>query len=80
MKSTIDQLSVKEKEALAEFYNTEAYKALEKFCKLDIAGLGRDALQSPSQEQTKYLQGKAHYAEYLPKLVHELYKQVNKES
>jgi len=71
----MDQLSPIEKEALALFYETDAYKALDKFCKLDVVGLGRDALVAPSMEQVMYLKGKAYMAEHIPKLIRQLYKE-----
>lgn len=59
MKSSLDVLTKAEKEALALFYETAGYKALEKFAKEECIGLGADALQSQDHSQTRYLAGKA---------------------
>ncbi len=79
MKSTLDKLSDNEKEALAHLYELPGFKALVKVCRLEIEGLAYDALVSPNLETTKYLNGQAVMAEKLPKIVRELYKEINKE-
>lgn len=78
MKSTLEQLSASKKQALALFYDTEAYKALKELCELEIDGLGKDALGSPSHEQTKWFGGQASMAAKIPKIIKELYIESNK--
>lgn len=78
MKSTVEQLSTKEAEALARFYDTDAFNALSKLCKLEIAGLGKDALASPNHEQTKFYSGQAAMAAKLIKIIRALYKEREK--
>ena len=80
MKSTLDRLSDNEKEALAHLYELPGFKALVKVCKLEIEGLALDALTSANHETTKFLNGQAVMAEKLPKIVRELYREINKES
>lgn len=78
MKSTVEQLSNKEVEALVRFYDTDAFNALSKLCKLEIEGLGKDALASPNHEQTKFYSGQAAMAAKLIKIVRGLYKEHEK--
>lgn len=72
MKSTIDQLTPKDRIALAHWYGTESYNALKKLLRLEIEGLGKDALGSPNHEQTKYFAGEAAMAAKIPKIVKQL--------
>lgn len=69
MKSSVDRLSVSEREALANFYDTDAYKALKKLCQFEIEGLGKDALGSQTHEQTRYYSGQASMAVKIPKII-----------
>lgn len=75
MKSTVDLLTKKEKEALALWYETPSFMALKKLCELEIEGLGKDALGSPSHEATKYYAGQADMAAKLIKVVGGIYKE-----
>jgi hypothetical protein len=75
MKSTVDQLTNKERELLALFYDTETYKALKQLCKYEIDGLGQDALASPDHNMTRWYSGQATMATKLPKLIRELFKE-----
>lgn len=79
MKSTLEQLSAKEKEALARLYGTDGYEALKKVHTLEVAGLGADALGSQSIEDTKFLQGRAYQSKASIQLIRDVHKQVNKE-
>jgi hypothetical protein len=69
MKSTVELLSDKHRMALARFYGTEAHEALKALAKLEIVGLGKDALSSPNHEQTKWYSGQATMATKLLKMV-----------
>ena len=73
MKSTLEQLSANERKALALWYDSDAYKAFKKICRLEIQGLGKDALGSPSHDQTRFYGGQAAMAAKLPKIVKSLY-------
>lgn len=75
MKSTIEQLTGAQRKALALFYETPTYEALKALCQLEIDGLAKDALDSPSQEQTRYYAGQAQMASKLVKLIRQLYKE-----
>jgi len=78
VKSSIDRLLAGEKESLALLYDTNGYKVLQKLCKLEIDGLGKDALGAPDMEQVKFCSGQAYMAKKIPNLIRELYKEVNK--
>ncbi len=78
MKSTLEQLTPKEREALVHFYGTATYDALKHLCRLEIEGLGKDALGSPSHEQTRYFAGQANMAAKLTKVIKSLYEESKK--
>lgn len=80
MKSTLDRLSAKEKEALALLYNTEGYEVLRKLCTLEVEEFAKDALIAPNMEVLNYYRGQADFAKNLPKAIRKVYKEVNKES
>jgi hypothetical protein len=80
MKSTLDRLSPKEKEALALLYDTEGYTALKKLCTAEIDGLGKDALGASDMEFVKFCSGQAAMAKKIAVYIREAYKEVNKES
>lgn len=75
MKSTVEQLTSKERTALINWYDSESYQALKHLAQLEIAGLGDDALNSPSHEQTKFYSGQAVMAAKLIRIVQQLYKE-----
>lgn len=74
MKSTLDKLSSKEREALARLYETDGYAALKRLHQLEIAGLGQDALVASSMEAKEFLHGRAHQSKVLVELIREAYK------
>ena len=78
MKSTQDSLSHKEKEALALFYDTDAYRALVHIRDIEVSGLGADAILSDTQERTNYIRGQVVWANNLIKMIEDLYKQSQK--
>ena len=80
MKSILNQLSPKDKEALARLYDTDMHEALKKVHRLTIAGLGQDALVAPDMNVKERLQGRALQSKILMDLIREVYQQVNKES
>jgi hypothetical protein len=80
MKSTLEQLTSKEKDALARLYETEGYKVLKKIHDLEIRGLGKDALDAPSMETLHFLRGRAQQSTITLKLIRDLFKKSNKES
>lgn len=75
MKSTVELLTAKERELLVHFYGTPTYDAIKRLCKMEIDGLGKDALVSPNHEQTRFYSGQAVMAAKIPKVIRELYKQ-----
>jgi hypothetical protein len=80
MKSTLDQLSSKDQEALARLYDTEGYRVLKKVHELELVGLGKDALDAPSMEAKSFLQGRAHQSKATLMLIKGVFKKLNKES
>lgn len=74
MKSTVEQLTKVERQALVHFYETVPFEALKHLCQLEIDGLAKDALDSQSQEQTRYYAGQAAMATKLIKIIRQLYK------
>lgn len=78
MRSSVEQLSIGEQRALAQLYGTDGYKALVHLCKLEVEGLGKDALASTEHEQTRWLGGQANMAVKIPKIIRELSKATDK--
>lgn len=78
MKSTLDQLSSKEKAALALLYGTDAFLALRKICQLEINGVAKDALEATVIEQVHYAKGQAAMAKKVIRLVELIYKEDGK--
>lgn len=79
MKSTLEQLTPKEREALASIYDHDGFKALKKLCEYEIIALGKDALEAPSMEIKEMLHGKAMMAVHLPQTIIKEWKRLNKE-
>ena len=77
MKSSLDRLTPKQKEDLALFYDSDAYNALQALCRYEIEGLGKDALDSPDHDQTRFYSGQANMAAKIPKIIRELYKSLD---
>ena len=75
MKSTLDGLNISEKKALAHWYGTDSYKALEKLAKLEVEGLAADALKATSMEEIRRLQGRSSWAVDIFKLLRQLHKE-----
>lgn len=78
MKSTVEQLTPKDRKALALFYETDAYNALKRFAELEVSALGVDALSQTEITQVHYLRGRATWASELCKLIREIYKTTEK--
>lgn len=78
MKSTVEQLSPKDKKALALFYETDAYSALKHFAELEITALGVDALIQTEITQVHYLRGRASWANELCILIRKISKETEK--
>jgi len=75
MKSTVELLTDKQRGALARLYGTDAHDALKALCKLEITGLGKDALDSPDHNMTRWYAGQAAMAAKIPRVI----KMLNKE-
>lgn len=80
MKSTVEQLSDNERQALALFFGTDAFSAFKKLCQLEINGLARDALASRKIDELGNSRGQAEMAKKLPLIIGEIYKRSNKKS
>lgn len=78
MKDSVQQLTPKEREALALWYDSASYKALLRLAEVDVAGLAADALNAPNLEQVKYLKGRADWAVDIFKLLQENYRKSQK--
>lgn len=78
-KSTIDQLTLNEKKALAHWYGTDTYKALEKLARAEVAALGEDALAATDIEHLRRLQGRAAWAVDFFRLLKLIYTQNNQD-
>lgn len=74
MKSTLEYLTLKEREALASLYDTDGYKALKKLCEVEIVALGKDALTAVSMEQKEILHGRAMMAQHIPRIIKDEFK------
>lgn len=78
MKSTLEQLSAKEREALAHFYDTDAYKALRKLVDLERLETAKDHLDQTDILQVRYLSGQASSLKKLVLTLRDNYKQFEK--
>lgn len=79
MKSSLKSLSLSERKALAKWYGSDSYKALEHLAKLEVEGLAADALMASTMEEVRRLQGRSSWAVDLFKLVRLIYKEDNQE-
>lgn len=79
LKSTLEQLTPKEREALATIYDMDGFKSLKKLCELEIIALGKDALEAPTMEQKEIFHGKAMMAAHIPKTIIKEWKRLNKD-
>lgn len=59
MKSTLEQLSAKERELLAHFYDTDTYKALRKLVEVERLEIAKDHIDQTDILQVRYLSGQA---------------------
>lgn len=80
MKSTLEQLSTKEREALAHFYGTEAHKVLEKLVNEERLEIAKDHVDQTDILQVRYLSGQASSLKKLLLTLRENYKHFNKKS
>lgn len=80
LQSILDQLTTKERQALAAIYDLDGYKALKKLCEIEINALGKDALQAPTMEQKEIFHGKAMMAAHIPRVIHEEWKRQSQDS
>jgi hypothetical protein len=76
--STLDQLSPKERAAIARLHGTEGFAALKKLHSLTVEGLGKDALVAQSMEDVKFLSGRAYQSKILVQAIIDLYKAEDK--
>lgn len=59
MKNTLQQLSFKEQEILAQWYNSESYKVVKKLIEIERLELTKDHLEVQDILQIRYLSGQA---------------------
>lgn len=74
MKSTLDQLSEKERKALALWYGTETHKAFEKLLRIDGLELAKDHVGVSDINLIRFLSGQAYALDALLKVLKENYK------
>lgn len=79
IKSTLEMLSPKEREALANLHESDGFKALKKLCEYEIIALGRDALTASTMELKEILHGKAMMASHIPQTINNEWKRLNKD-
>ncbi len=79
MRSTLEQLSEKERKALANFYGTDAEKALRKLIDLERLNLAKDHVDQVDILQVRYLSGAAHSLKQLVFTLKTNYKDNNKD-
>ena len=78
MKSTLEQLSAKEREALAHFYTTDAHKAQEKLINLERLELAKDHVGKRDILDVCYLSGQSDGLKKLILTIRENYKTFDK--
>lgn len=78
MKSTVSLLTPKEREALALFYDTAAYKALHKLIDTERLELAKDHVDQSDILQIRYLSGGASSLKKLILTLEDIYKQSQK--
>lgn len=74
MKSIVHRLTPKDKRALALFYETDAYLALNKLMKVMIANAAKHCLSAPDFLVVKDLQGQERSLKELKNVLEEIYK------
>lgn len=75
MKSTVEQLTAEERKALALFYDTEAYKALEKLIGFEKTQYAEQHVGQLEIGQIRYLTGMVGSLNKLLNLLQENYKE-----
>lgn len=78
MKSTLEQLSSKEREALAHLYGTDAFKALRKLIDVERLELAKDHVGQTDILQVRYLSGQSDGLKKLVLTVRDVHKQSEK--
>jgi len=79
MKSTLEQLSAKEREALAHLYGTDMHKALEKLVNAERLEIAKDHVDQTDILQVRYLSGQASSLKKLLLTLRENHKTFDKE-
>lgn len=79
MKSTLEQLSAKEREALAHFYGTDMHKALEKLVGAERLEIAKDHVDQTDILTVRYLSGQASSLKKLLLTLRENHKTLDKE-
>lgn len=59
MKSTVEQLTPKDRKTLSTFYETDTYAALKRLCELERDELARDAIEQRDIAEVRYMHGQA---------------------
>lgn len=78
MKSTLEQLSAKEREALAHFYDTDAHKALRKLIDVERLELAKDHVNQTDILHVRFLSGQSDGLKKLALTLRENYKHFDK--
>ena len=80
MKSTIELLSPTDRKALALFYGTPAYAALERLVKLERLELAKDAIEQTDILIVRYLHGGSVNLQKILRTVKDIHKSTEKGS
>jgi hypothetical protein len=75
MKSTLEQLSKNERDALARFYETDGYKALKRLIEIERLEIAKDHVDVSDIMMIRYLSGQAQSLKKLINTLTENYKQ-----
>lgn len=79
MKSTVEKLTIKERDALARLHDTEGFNAFKKLMQLEIDAQAKDALEAPDMSIVMLSRGKAIMAKAAVAVIRNESKRLNKQ-
>jgi hypothetical protein len=79
IKTVLDEMSKKDRLALAHLYETDGYNVLVRFMELCRINAGKSALLAQDFNEVKHLQGQAHGLKQLHLNIKENHKKMNKD-
>lgn len=78
MKSTVEQLTPKDRKLLALFYETDTYASLKRLCELERVQLAKDAIDLRDIADVRYYSGQAASLKKLFGTLKDNYKSIDK--